>query len=97
MHSDTHGIDVRACIGNSTISLRVSAVCPPFACVLLVTRSKAPAADQKKMRSTCFVAAAAALSCADAFCFSPTRMSSGDVLAPFRAGNALKVCVAHDR
>ena len=45
------------------------------------------------MRSTCFIAAAAALTCADAFCFSPTRMSSGDVLAPFQAGNALKVCV----
>ncbi|CAM9323757.1 unnamed protein product [Hapterophycus canaliculatus] len=43
------------------------------------------------MRSTCFVAAAAALSCADAFCFSPARMSSGDVLAPFHAGKALKV------
>ncbi|CAM9143010.1 unnamed protein product [Pylaiella littoralis] len=43
------------------------------------------------MRSTCFIAAAAALSCADAFCFTPTRMSSGDVLAPFQAGNALKV------
>lgn len=41
------------------------------------------------MRSTCFVAAAAALSCADAFCVSP-RMS-GDVLAPFQAGKALKV------
>ncbi|CAM9416517.1 unnamed protein product [Ectocarpus sp. 6 AP-2014] len=42
------------------------------------------------MRSTCVIAAAAALSCADAFCFSPARMS-GDVLAPFQAGKALKV------
>lgn len=45
------------------------------------------------MRSTCFIAVAAALSCADAFCVSP-RMS-GDVLAPFQAGKALKVrCTA---
>lgn len=43
------------------------------------------------MRATCFIAAAAALSCSDAFCFSPARMSSGDVLAPFQAGKALKV------
>lgn len=42
------------------------------------------------MRSTCVIAAATALSCADAFCFSPARMS-GDVLAPFQAGKALKV------
>lgn len=43
------------------------------------------------MRSTCFVAAAAVLSCANAFCFSPRMSVSGDVLAPFQAGKALKV------
>lgn len=53
--------------------------------------STAVSTEPEAMRSTCFIAAAAALSCADAFCFTPTRMSSGDVLAPFQAGNALKV------
>lgn len=41
------------------------------------------------MKSTCFLAAVAAVSSADAFFHSP-RMS-GDVLAPFKAGKALKV------
>lgn len=55
-----------------------------------------PTAKKGTMRSTCFVVAAAALSCADAFCVSP-RMS-GDVLAPFQAGKALKVrCTAELR
>ncbi|CAN0239137.1 unnamed protein product [Ascophyllum nodosum] len=42
------------------------------------------------MKSTYFIFATAALSGAESFCFAPTRMS-GDVLAPFHAGKALKV------